>query len=192
MAAAAPVLRPMLWYAARRGWTVDVRRFLGEEADIKERGGPNQTSPLREATYHGHEKVVRMLLDHGADALGKDHLGLTPLFFPAQFGLLGILLLLLENGAEVDAKNNNGMTPLCFAAYGGHEAVVMLLLEHGAAVSSKTHRVGFTPLHNAALCGHYVVVQVLLHRGLTCSRRHSSMERLLWTSRSNTTTMRSR
>jgi len=166
MAGAAPVLFPALWTAARDGRAEEVRRLLAEEVDIEERGGPDQASPLIEAALQGHEEVVQVLLEHGADATSKNDRGSTPLHGVAHSysGLLAILLLLLENGAEVSAKNNAGLTPLHAAALYGHGAVVRILLEHGAEVSSTTNT-GRTPLHFAALDGDETVARLLLHKG---------------------------
>jgi len=66
MAAAAHVPFPALWTAARDGRTAEVRQLLAEEADIEERGGPHQTSPLHEAASHDHTAIVRVLFEHGA------------------------------------------------------------------------------------------------------------------------------
>ena len=158
MAGAAPVLDPALWTAAKDGRAGEVRRLLAEEVDIA-----FQTSPLLQALLHGEEEVVRVLLEHGADASAKDSAGATPMHHVRRAGVLPMLLL-LEKGAEVSAKRMDGSTPLHFAAAGGHEAMVLILLEHGAEVSSKMDG-GYTPLHAAAYRGHETVARVLLHMG---------------------------
>ena len=166
MAAAAPVLSPALWTAARFGRVEGVRRALAEKVDIEERGGQAQSSPLSTATFHGHQEVAQVLLEHGADASAKNNTGAAPLHHVALYGSLPMLLLLLDHGAEVEAKTNLGQTPLHFAALAlhGHEAQVLLLLEHGAEVSSKSDD-GGTPLHSAAFFGDTLMARVLLRKG---------------------------
>jgi ankyrin repeat protein len=165
MAGAAPVLFPALWTAARDGRADEVRLLLAQEIDIEQRGGPRHTSPLHEAALQARELIVRVLLEHGADASTQDNTGETPLHRVAHVGLVAIMLLLLENGAEVSVKNPSGLTALHAAAFGGHEALVFMLLEHGAEVTSKTDTQKLTPLHLAALEGHETVARVLLHKG---------------------------
>ena len=49
------------------------------------------------AAKNGHEVVVRLLLDMGADVTAGDKNGLTPL----------VVRLLLDKGADVTARNEN-------------------------------------------------------------------------------------
>ena len=51
--------------ACSRGWTEEVKRLLGEDADIQK---PDSVgfSALHRAAYHGHGRTVRLLLDEGA------------------------------------------------------------------------------------------------------------------------------
>ncbi|KAF6821869.1 rolling pebbles-like protein [Colletotrichum musicola] len=59
---------------------------------------------LRSAARRGHCGIVRLLLDHGADADGGT-IGETPLFAAASGGHLDVVRLLLDRGAVVDASN---------------------------------------------------------------------------------------
>jgi hypothetical protein len=65
MAAATP-LYPALWTASSLGQTEEVRRLLANDADIEERGGPTECSPLAVAATAGREQLVGLLLHHGA------------------------------------------------------------------------------------------------------------------------------
>ena len=90
-------------------------------------------TPLSWAAENGHEAVVKLLLEKGAELETKDKdYGQTPLSYAASRGHEALVKLLLEKGAELKTKSNNGQTPLSYAAENGHEAVVKLLLEKGA------------------------------------------------------------
>jgi ankyrin repeat protein len=93
--------------------------------------GDLQTSYRQTALYLmaacGHEAVVQLLLEKGADVDAKDNDGGTALHKTAGSGHEAVVRLLLEKGADVDAKSNDGWTALHWAAESGHEAVVQLL-----------------------------------------------------------------
>ncbi|KAH8724299.1 hypothetical protein GQ44DRAFT_750330 [Phaeosphaeriaceae sp. PMI808] len=102
----------------------------------------------------GHEAVVKLLLEKGADLELKDKkYGQTPLSWAVEKGHEAVVKLLLEKGADLESKDKDDWTPLSRAAKGGHEAVVKLLLEKGADLESKD-KDGQTPLGWAAEKGH--------------------------------------
>ncbi|KAH8800858.1 heterokaryon incompatibility protein-domain-containing protein [Xylogone sp. PMI_703] len=83
------------------------------------------------AAGNGHEAIVKLLLERGAEPKAKDENGQTSLSWAAENGHEVIVKLLLEKGAEPKAKDENGQTPLSWATRNGHEAIVKLLLEKG-------------------------------------------------------------
>ncbi|KAI1205011.1 uncharacterized protein F4807DRAFT_444749 [Annulohypoxylon truncatum] len=107
------------------------------ELDTKLRNSYDQT--LSWAAANGHEAVVKLLLEKGADIEFKDCLGQTPLSWAAEKGREAVVKLLLEKGADIESKDNSGKTPLSWAAKFDNEAVVKLLLEKGADFESKDH-----------------------------------------------------
>ena len=137
---------PALRAAAGLGRIEEVTRLLAEGADFQERGGVMESSPLIEATFHGHEDVVVLLLEKGAGAgvFDRDKHGMTSLHMTAHTGHLAIVRLLLEHGADVSARSNIGLTPLHHAVCHGHRSVVQHLLDKGADVSATTNT-GMTP-----------------------------------------------
>ena len=64
------------------------------------------------ACQNGHEAIVSLLLEKGADVNAKNNDGWTPLHWASENGHEAIVSLLLEKGADVNAKDNDGETPL--------------------------------------------------------------------------------
>jgi ankyrin repeat protein len=147
---------------------------------------------LSKAAREGHEAVVRLLLDRGADANAGMDRESTPLCGAARAGHEAVVRLLLDRGADVNAKTgwrheavvrllldhgaytnartDREITPLSEAARGGHEAVVRLLLDSGADANTRTDW-EITPLSEAAREGHEAVVRLLLDRGADVNAR---------------------
>ena len=69
-----------LHYAAASGSLPIVRNLLEHSAYI-DAESPNKTTPLMMAARAGHEKVVNLLLEEGADVLLKNELGLDAVDF---------------------------------------------------------------------------------------------------------------
>jgi ankyrin repeat protein len=66
--------------------------------ESKDEGFGRQT-PLSWAAGNGHEAVVKLLLEQGAELESKDEDGQTPLWWAAAMGREAVVKLLLEKGA---------------------------------------------------------------------------------------------
>jgi ankyrin repeat protein len=113
-----------------------------------------------EAQTHGYRPIVRamncedpvrmitFLLDNGADANGRDAIGMTPLMHAAQDGRDGLIGLLVERGADLESVDSRGRTALFCAVEFEHAAVVRALLDLGAD-PGRGRRHPFTTLEQA-------------------------------------------
>ena len=97
-------------------------------------------TPLFMACHKGHLKVVRLLIESGADKDKATNDGVTPLSVACQDGHLEVARLLIESGADKDQATNNGATPLLLACEKGHLEVARLLLESGATDAGRLQR----------------------------------------------------
>jgi ankyrin repeat protein len=57
---------------------------------------------------NGHEAVVQMLIDRGADVAVKDQKGLTPLHITIQNGHQAVIQILVHRSADIAIENHLG------------------------------------------------------------------------------------
>ncbi|MCG5214002.1 ankyrin repeat domain-containing protein [Streptosporangium soli] len=140
----------------------------GTAADPQEAG---TTSALYRAAVSGRAEIVKVLLDHGADANrlsdGGDDEGL-PLCAAAAWGHPEVIDLLLAAGAEPDARETGGWTALLWAATNGYGDCAEALLTAGADPDGAKEQ-GDTALTLAARRGALGVVRALLAHGADAS-----------------------
>ena len=89
------------------------------------------------------DKIVRLLIQKGADVNVRDQYGDTPLhqaLWGADFDK--IAWLLIQQGANVNARDKEGKTPLHKAR---DSKIVQLLIQKGADVNARDKK-GRTPL----------------------------------------------
>ena len=63
------------------------------------------------AALHGHERVVELLIQHGAEINLQDSVGSTALMLAAQEGHERVVDLLIRHGAEVNKQVSDGDRP---------------------------------------------------------------------------------
>ena len=100
----------------------------GKTRSKKQRGGVrNINGELIDASSYGHPKIVKNLLDEGADVNALDGQNHPALFWASFNGHTEVVKNLLKYGADVTIKDNRGHTALYWANFNGHKKVVELL-----------------------------------------------------------------
>ena len=148
-----------------------VMQILLEQGANVEARRDDDATPLFVAAEHGHTKIVKRLLNSGADIECTAHnFKYTPLLIAAIRGQATTIELLLNKGANIEASNTGGLTALQEAAKHHRTKIVSMLLLRGANMESmdkgsdfpdyELHQCfGFTPLLFAASRNHRVTTK---------------------------------
>eukprot|EP00262_Sarcandra_glabra_P001580 TRINITY_DN11714_c0_g1_i4.p1 TRINITY_DN11714_c0_g1~~TRINITY_DN11714_c0_g1_i4.p1 ORF type:complete len:496 (+),score=42.80 TRINITY_DN11714_c0_g1_i4:441-1928(+) len=169
--------------AARDGDLIEARMLLEFNPCLA------KYSPLHFAAAKGHNEIVSLLVENGADVNSRNYCGQTALMHACRYGhweVVQTLLLFRSNVTRADYLN--GRTALHFAAVNGHVRCIRLVVAdfipsapyealaslangdrgEGSSLSTLTKFVnkaadgGTTALHMAALNGYFDCVQLLL------------------------------
>lgn len=124
-----------------------VKKMLALGADIEEKIGLRQLTPLHVAVMKHGTKVVEYLLEQGADVFAVTNGGDTALHLNRWNEDISALLLM--NGADCNAQNTRGETPTHIAAEFSDAVFLRNYLDFGADTSIKDDK-GNTVLHRAA------------------------------------------
>lgn len=149
--------RNELHSAAARGLT---ERTIAVDID---QGDEKGWTPLMLAAGSGHSRIVRILLNKGADTSAVNRDGITALLLAVDPGHLAVTKVLVKAGAQLTANAAafEGFTPLHVAARKGHLEVMRVLMEAGANPNSRGND-GSTPMYLAAQEGKVDSIKVLL------------------------------
>lgn len=120
----------------------------------------DKTTPILEAVKNGHTKIVKLLLERGADPETTDKNNIPIICIASHRGHLDIVRTLLET-KRVDIESRIHKTPLMYAIENGHKNVAELLLGFGANPDT-TDMYGYTPLMHASEKGNVDLVELLV------------------------------
>ena len=149
---------------------IDIVRFLisiGADVNQRERDSSGY-SVLFNAIWKMKDllkknKIIRLLLDHGADVNLSSYDGVTPLML-SVYNHQPIVELLLEYNANVNLSDHSSRSALLMCACAGDPTSAKLLLSHGADPDF-TNTDGNTALNLAIIYNYIEIAQSLLDHG---------------------------
>ena len=121
--------------AAKSGNAERLRVLLENDPNLLAARDSDGSTALHCATWKGHQAVVKLLLEAGADVNAhnqNDHWGTTPLHAAAHANQAAIARILIENGANVNARDQEARTPLDHTKFHKAKAAAKVLQDNGA------------------------------------------------------------
>lgn len=113
----------------------------------------NGFSPLHYAAFRGNIKILRLLLENGANTEKRNSNGLNVMHMAAQGDRVNMLIFFKEKfNMKLNAFDGVLSTPLHWACYMGAENVVDFLVANNVDINARD-KDGLTPLHLAVLTG---------------------------------------
>jgi len=126
-----------LHYASAKG-NLEIARVLVEKnRSLLEEGDQRQKTPLLTACENGHPRMVKYLLDCGANIHARDQLGLTPLMGACEGWNMEIVRMLVAKGVDINdfaLYQGRQYTALTVAALYGFREMVDYLIELKAKI----------------------------------------------------------
>jgi ankyrin repeat protein len=138
--------------------------------------GPDGTTALHWAVYHGNAELVERLLEAGARVDVRNEFGSTPIAEAATVGDARILAALLAAGADPDTPGADGQTPLMVVARSSNVDAARVLLEAGADVNAREAWRDQSALMWAAAQSQPDMVSVLIEYGAQVDARSAVNE----------------
>jgi len=122
--------------AAKSGDADRVKTLIKQDPSVMSAKDTDGSTPLHCACWKGHDAVVVILLEAGADVNAEnsnEHWGTTPLHAAAHANQKKIAELLIAHGADINARNLNNRTPLDETSFHDAKVVAKLLVASGAS-----------------------------------------------------------
>ena len=119
-----------LTLAAELGHITCIEALLEHETVDIHTCDKDKDQAIHYASREGHNDILVLLIEKGADVSAKGFNGGTPLLMTATYGRVECLKTLLHHGSQINSTDDENDTALTLASYFGHMACVEALLEH--------------------------------------------------------------
>jgi uncharacterized protein len=131
-----------LIYAIASGQPVTLDDVARLGIDINASGINNHRTVLTAAAFAGNSRLIRELVQSGANVDHYDESGVPAILEAASMGQACAVQTLLDLGVSIETKSRCGSTALMVAAAWGKCDVVRLLLSRGANTMVRDNRGG--------------------------------------------------
>ena len=123
---------PVLIFSIAKGQPVIATILVnnGAEVNVRDTGNLSRDyTPLHWAARQGHNDLVRLLLEKGADPNAVSKSGETPLHLTSSQGKIETAEILISKGADLNIKDLQGLTPYDSAEKNGKSDYVKSVSE---------------------------------------------------------------
>ena len=158
-----------LYLAAKEGNLDIIIQHVEIDPKIIDSLDEDLQSPLLIACSQGHYKIVKYLVELGADVNISDKSGCTPLIKAIIGGYIMIVQFLLVKGADINKAENSGLTPFLVSCASGHLDIAIYLRDNWADIYQSENN-GYTPIILASGGGHLEVVKYLKDAGVDINK----------------------
>ena len=137
---------------------------LGANLDWQDKEDGGGWTALHFCAYWNRPKIVRMLIDAGADVNIQQDNDSTALHECAINNRPDIARMLIDAGADVNIQGNDGWTALHWCAVMNHPDIARMLIDAGADLNIQDNY-GRTALQLCARTNHPEIARVLIDAG---------------------------
>lgn len=138
-----------------------VQLLLAAKVDVNSKDIWGATPLSLAACNHEDNKIMELILAHGASIECQNNDGFRPLHYAAYYNRPASLRILLDRSANINAATKSGMTALMLGmTYNAHEALRILLRDEALDFNVKDS-VGDSVLDHAALWGDLETLDLL-------------------------------
>lgn len=159
--------RTVVHYAATNNMPDVVKTVMEGKSKVKpdlDAKDADGETPLMIAAKYGNERVIEVLMAHGADATVADEAGHTPLETAVKLNYGSAVRALIKGGADITQRDRKQWTLLHHAATMDMPTTASALIEAGALLDARNAD-GDTPLHVAIKGNKGNMVEYLLRKG---------------------------
>ena len=156
----------LLMEACKNNYTEIVELLLSykkNEIDINKKNTQGSTA-LMFASENGNAKIVKLLIENGANPDLQNNSGLTALMLACDNLKNEVIKLLIENNANINLEDKNSNTALMIACEKNDIETVELLINKNVEINHKNKTLN-TPILLATTNNYYEVVEILARNG---------------------------
>uniref|UniRef100_A0A0A9WM61 Serine/threonine-protein phosphatase 6 regulatory ankyrin repeat subunit B n=1 Tax=Lygus hesperus TaxID=30085 RepID=A0A0A9WM61_LYGHE len=156
-----------------------LKSLLKRGLDVNEKfnvAGEGWLTPVEFAASKGHEDVLDLLLEQGANPNVQGSDGETPLHKSAGAGHVKAVAALLSHKAVILIVDLKKRTALDLAIANGHIDIVKMMIDHceNIDVNRRAGNEDLSLLHVATQFGHIEIVKLLIEKGADINIKNSS------------------